>query len=307
MNRALCAIAGTVMALVPLVAEASPSPSPTLDTVLAAAPTKDYVEADATAAGVLEGPFDAAHYAAGNASKQAEIQATLEHDGFVGGYGRTWVQRAAQHVLVEAVIAFKGGDGAKKWLAASELADKADANYQRPVSITGIDSYYGAHFYYTSSKAYGDGFAFVKGNDFFFVIAVSAKDDTGPIAMTQTTAQYNAAPSETIPSSQWPENAAASVSRNVGIFLIPIIVIVLLIALVAYFVMRSRRAVPSMVPAAVPAMGTPAVIQMSPDGRFWWDGQGWKDTEQEIPPNAQRSGDGQSWWDGRGWRPIPRT
>jgi hypothetical protein len=308
MKRVLYAVAGAVLAILPVVAAAAPSPSPTLDRVLAAAPTSDYVEADATASGVIEGPFDAHHYAATSTTNAAQIQVTLERDGFVGGYGRTWIQRASQHVLVEAVIAFTGGDGAKKWLAASELADKADPNYQHPVSITGIDSYYGAHFYYTSSKAYGDGFAFVKGNDFFFIIAVSAKNDTAPIATTQTTAQYNFAPSDTIPSSQWPENASRSVTFNVGFLIVPIIVVILLIALVALVVMRrSRRAAPAMVQAAAPAMGAPAVIQMSPDGRFWWDGQGWKDTEQQIPPNVQRSGDGQSWWDGRGWRPVPRA
>jgi hypothetical protein len=302
-------MAGAVLALLPLAAAASPSLSPTLDKALANAPTSDYVEANATASGVIEGPFDAAHYAATSSAKATQIQATLQHDGFVAGYGRTWIQRASQHVLVEAVLAFNGGDGAKKWLAASEVADKADTNYQHAVSITGINSYYGAHFYYTSSKAYGDGFAFVKGNDYFFVIAVSAKNDTGPIATTQTTAQYNFAPSETIPSSQWPENASHPASNLVGFLVVPIIVLAVLIVVVAFVVRRSRRATPSIAPAAVPAMAAPApaVIQMSADGRFWWDGQGWKDTEQAIPPNAQRSGDGQSWWDGRGWRPLPRT
>jgi hypothetical protein len=103
----------------------------------------------------------------------------------------------------------------------------------------------------------------------------------------------------------WPENASHG-SSNVALFIVPIVIAFVLIALAAFLVMR-RRATPAMVPAAVPGMGTPTAIQMSPDGKYWWDGQGWKDTEQQIPTGAQLSGDGQSWWDGRGWRAVPRT
>jgi hypothetical protein len=84
--------------------------------------------------------------------------------------------------------------------------------------------------------------------------------------------------------------------------------IVGLAVIVVVAIMRRRRQLPvaAAIPTATSAMATPANIQMSADGRFWWDGQGWKDTEVEVPPNVQRSADGGQWWDGRGWRPVPR-
>jgi hypothetical protein len=199
------------------------------------------------------------------------------------------------------VIAFTGRDGADKWLRSSELADKSDSNYQHSLSIAGIDAYYGVHFMYASNQSYGDAFAFVKGNDFFIVIAVSPKDDLGSIAANQTMAQYTAAPDATIPQSQWPQSSSSTVALNVGSFLGGGIVLVLLAGVVLFVVgvvRRSRRQTSFAV--AVPAAG----VQMSPDGRYWWDGQSWRDAQVEVPPSAQRSADGHFWWDGRQWRPL---
>jgi hypothetical protein len=46
-------------------------------------------------------------------------------------------------------------------------------------------------------------------------------------------------------------------------------------------------------------------VTLSPDGRFWWDGSTWHDTETSVPPYARRSPDGYYWWDGAQWRVIP--
>src|SRR5436305_271579 len=88
--------------------------------------------------------------------------------GFVDGYGKEWTSATARRALIEAVMAFNGGSGAKKALTALEATDKADTNYKHSDTITGIDPYYGAHF--TSSGAFEDEFVFVKGNDLFLVI-----------------------------------------------------------------------------------------------------------------------------------------
>jgi len=43
---------------------------------------------------------------------------------------------------------------------------------------------------------------------------------------------------------------------------------------------------------------------ISPDGRYWWDGIAWRDTDASVPPFATRSDDGQFWWDGTRWRAL---
>jgi hypothetical protein len=226
-----------------------------------------------------------------------EIQQTLERDGFVDGYARTWTQKAARHVLIEYVMAFGGSDGAKRWLKSAEVADKADPNYLHALTLTGIDTYYGAHFFYASSKAYGDGFAFVKGNDFFTLIFVSAADDLGTAAADQAKLQFTSAPAFTIqPAQQTPaESAAFDAGKLFGdaVFVALIIGVILF----AFAMIRRSRRRPAVAGSAV---------QLSADGRYWWDGQAWKDSEQEVPATAQRSADGQLWWDGRTWRPVPK-
>jgi len=305
--RLILSIACAAFAVLPAVALAAPSPSPGLSGILAPPPTADYVEANATVPGVVEGQFDAKTFASRSGhGNVAAIQQTLELDGFLDGYGRTWVQKVSRRVLVEFVMAFTGGDGANKWLSGSELADKADPNYQHSISVTGIDSYYGARFFYSSSHAYEDAYVFVKGNDFFVVAALSANDDLGNIAADQTKVQYSAAPDATIPQSQWPQSSSSTAAYNFGSFLGGAIVLALLagvVLLVVGLVRRSRRqtGLAGALPAAMPGAG----VQMSPDGRYWWDGQSWRDAQVEVPPTAQRSPDGRSWWDGRQWRPVP--
>jgi len=290
--------AACALALQPLGALASPAPSPPLSGILAPAPSADFVESDPTVPGVFEGPFDAKAFVAKvGSANAAAIQSTLERDGFVDGYGRTWIQKVSRHVLLEYVMAFGDRAGAKKWLASAQLADKSDPNYQHAISLTGIDAYYGAHFFYTSSKAYGDGFAFVKGNDFFTLIFVSAKDDLGNAAADQTKVQFDIAPAFTIPPSQ--SAPRDSVAYNAGRLIVPVILLALLIGIVGFvvgMVQRSQRR------PAIAAGG----LQLSADGRYWWDGQAWKDSELEVPAAAQRSADGQQWWDGRIWRPVPQ-
>ncbi len=289
----------------PALAIASPSPSPALSGVLAPAPTSDYVEAGSSVPGSFEGAFDPKTFVTNTGAKNADaVQTTLQRDGFVDGYWRTWVQRTTRHVLVEIVIAFNGRDGADRWLRSSELADKSDSNYQHSLSITRIDAYYGAHFLYASNQSYGDAFAFVKGNDYFVVVAVSPKDDLGSTAANQTMAQYRSAPDAAIPQSDWPQTNSASIAYNAGALVGQVLIYAVIagvVLAVAGLVIRSRRRNF----AGVAMQATPArAVQMSPDGGYWWDGQGWRDAAHEAPPFAQRSPDGRFWWDGRRWRPV---
>jgi hypothetical protein len=314
MNR-LVALLIASLALLPAAAFATPSPSPALSGILAPPPKSDYVEAGATNSTLLEGQFDAKTFVTKTQAPNAvEAEQTLTHDGFVDGYWRTWVQSGTQHVLIEVAIAFTGNEGAKRWLGASELAAKSDNSYQKSLSVTGIDSYFGAHYLYAVNHSVGEEFAFVKGNDYFDLVFVSGKDDLGTSAATQATAQYKSAPDFTIPKSQWPETTKSSTAYQVGFFLGPVILLALIagvILLVVGLVLRSRRrrpafvgAVPGAMAGAVPGATPAAAVQMSPDGAFWWDGQTWRDAQHEVPPMAQRSPDGAFWWDGQKWRAV---
>ena len=319
----LVALLIVAVALVPAAALATPSPSPALSTILAPPRTTDFTEAGASNSTLLEGQFDAKVFVTKTRAPNAdEVQQTLARDGFIDGYWRTWVQQGTQHVMVEIVMAFTGGDGAKRWLGASELADKGDTSYTKSLSITGIDTYYGARFVYAINHSIGEEFAFVKGNDYFGVIFVSPKDDLGTSTAAQATAQYGAAPDATIPKSQWPESATSSTAYKAGALFVPIIFFVLIagvILLVAGLVIRSRRraalagaaagampvAMYAATPGAMQAAAAPAgPLQMSPDGAYWWDGQAWRDAQREVPPMAQRSPDGAFWWDGQKWRAV---
>ncbi|HEY1456503.1 MAG TPA: hypothetical protein VGG31_08385 [Candidatus Dormibacteraeota bacterium] len=316
MKRLLYAFAA-LAALLPLSASAAsptpPTPSPSLDTILVAAPS-GFTELTSSP---FHGQFTAHDYATNvGAAKAAEMESTLNSDGFVDGYGKTYIQQSAGHALIQAVIAFTGGKGAHDWLTQAEAGDKADTTYKHSDTISGIDSYYGVHFADASNNTTGDGFSFVKGNDVFLIDAVSQKDDVLTLATSQTMAQFNKAPSETIPSSKWPENknpvssAASSLGGVIGDVLIGIVVLGVL-AVLGGLIARSRRRTPALagygqMPMAAAASAAPAGVQMSEDGRFWWDGQSWKDAEHEAPPSAQRSSDGSLWWDGTNWRPVPQ-
>jgi hypothetical protein len=294
MSRLLSLLAGIVMALVPVTAHASPSPSPTLDGLFAPAPS-GFVESTDSVVDET-GPLDAATYAATFKGTQADVEKDLATVGFVAGYGRTWYNNPAQQFMVQEVIAFAGGRGAKGWLASTAVGARDDADYVRPDPITGIDPANGFHFHDSALKhPFGDEFDFVKGNDYFYVFIASVNDDGAALAAAQTTAQYVFAPPYTIPPSEWPEtvsNSNAVTGRVVWLVLI-------VVSALAGLVIRSRRQ------RAAPAPAIGATLHLSPDGRYWWDGREWKDISQWVPPNVQRSADGAWWWDGSRWRPVP--
>jgi len=191
-------------ALLPAVPASASSQSLALDSILAPPPTSDYVEMLPTQQGVLEGPFDAAGYAAiGGQAAAAKTINTLKDDGFISGYGRAWVQQAQHRVMVEIVVAFSGGRGAQAWLMQSLQADQADPTYQHALTLEGIDTYYGARLS-DLSRYFADAFLFVKGNDGFLVSTISDSDSLGDSAAVQTHVQYAKAPAYTIPPSGWP-------------------------------------------------------------------------------------------------------
>ncbi len=306
-------------ALLPLSAAAAPSPSPTLDQILAPPPSGF----NAVKEGTLNGRFTAHELGTTYSTGAAEAENTAIHDGFVDGYAMTWLQPSTGRTGIEFVVAFEGGRGARSFLSYDQASALSDPKYQHSDSIAGIDPYYGVHLF-DPSGAVLDGFTFVKGNDMFGVAFVSSKDDVLNLATSQAGTEYAAAPSETIPPAQWPENAIASPSpsplANVGSFAGEALFVVLILGvagLVVGIAMRSRRSTAAPAPsgatpvpahvalAPLPVLTAGAPVQLSPDRNMWWDGQAWRDTFLEAPPFAQRSANGRLWWDGSNWRPVP--
>ena len=321
MGRLVVFVGVCVLALQPALALAAPTPSPSLDGVLAAPPAADFKELPSTTEGIFAGAFDAKGYVTISGTPDPDNdQKTMEHDGFLSGFGKTWLQSSKNHVMVEAVLAFTGADGASKWMRQAEAADKALPSYKSALTLNGVGGYYGAHLFDSTSGLYSDGFVLVKGNDAFLIVFASRKDDLADTAPTQAKKQFDGAPESTIPKSQWPESKVSGFLSDpgtlVGHVLFGILVVGGIGALI-FVIARSRRR-PTLQPVAagggyVPpaAVATPAVptstIQMSDDRRSWWDGMSWRDAEREVPPAAQRSTDGQFWWDGQAWRPTHTT
>lgn len=185
------------------VVSASAAPNLSLNRILAEPPTSDFQELDPSTPGIIDGAFDARGFAAVGGANSDSIVKTLNGDGFVAGYGRAWAQASQHHILLEIIVAFSGGKGAWQWLLQSENADLADPTYQHPISIDGIDKYYGARMS-DSASYFADAFVFVKGNDGFLVSTISDTDNLGNSAAAQARVQYDRAPAYTIPPSGWP-------------------------------------------------------------------------------------------------------
>jgi hypothetical protein len=289
----------TILVFAPSAGAASPSPSPSLGTVLVA-PGGQYAEIPS---GQGDGPIaTAADYAGTDTQTLSELQ----RDGFVQGYVRTWIDQGQKHLVVEEVIAFGGHRDAGKWLKSIKDASSSQ-HLVHPLTADGVDSYFGGHYADPTQPVYSDLGIFLKGNDFFFVGAQSATDDLGNIATLQAKRQFDAAPAYSISPNQWPENTV-HLPFSVSGTTLPLVIgggAVLLLAVLAVIavmvVLLTRRRAPALATAAPIAAGP----QMSVDGRYWWDGQAWRDTSREAPPDALRSADGYYWWDSRTWRPVP--
>jgi len=209
--------------ILPATVAAAPNPKPGLSEILAEPPGGSYMEVQPNTPGLLQGEFSAADYAASGGDFGTTIQ-TLHNDGFIGGFGRAWVQTAPNRVLVEIAVAFTGGAGAKKWLKQSQLADLADPTFQHTISVDGIANYYGARMS-DSNSYFADAFLFVKGNDGFLVSTISGADDLGDSAAIQTRIQYLRAPAYTIPPDGWPGARPALFSMANAIAYAPLITV----------------------------------------------------------------------------------
>src|SRR2546430_4989730 len=126
--RTLTLVAAVALATSPLsgAAASTPSPSPSLDKVLAPPPGSDFTE---LTTGVLHGEFTAHDWATTNASGSdaTETEKTLTKAGFVDGDGKTRAQASAGHAMIQAGMGFTRGAGAPE-AAAPPAPPRTPAN-----------------------------------------------------------------------------------------------------------------------------------------------------------------------------------
>lgn len=296
MKRALNALLGACLALVPAVVEADTNLQPPLDRVLAVPPA-GYVALNLQ--GYPHGFVGLADFASlFGPDAVADASQNLQQDGFIGGYSLQWADASVPHALIEYVIAFSGGKGATNWLAYAKAADLKDPTYKHADTIPGLgQDWYGEHN--VSSDGYtGDAFLFAKGNDVFAVGFISRHDDVLTAAVDQARSQYVFAPDYTLPPAQWPENATAPPETFPLSGVLTVALVVAALAALggfAYYRVAAGRPRPA-----------PVSLQITSDGNFWFDGTNWIESSTAAPPFAPRSPDGAAWWDGATWRPVPR-
>lgn len=226
----------------------------------------DYVD-DNDPAIPLRGQFNIDTYLSWvNAPNAASEGSRLQHLGFVAGFGHVWMQKTSSHLLLEAVIAFSGASGARQWMSRSESLDKTDATYAHAIAIDGLGAYYAWHGADPSAPEYADYVSFVKGNDFFIVIADSTFDDLGDTASVQSKSQFDSAPAYTVPPAQWPENSRRSFLSYPGALLAGFALLGVLAFLAVVVI--------GVVIWAYRPRSSPVVL--SPDGYYWWDGSAWR-------------------------------
>ena len=305
-NRFLGGVAVASVFLAPLAAAATPTPSPALDTVLVAPADPGFAD-DPNALAFPEGIFTAPQWAAVAGTNAPQVEDQLHCDGFITGYARAWLDKANNHIVTQAVVAFSGGKGAGNLLTYLAGNVTNTQYFSHAISVSGIDSAGGAHFANPAGPVYADQIWFTKGNDYFYLAVLSPKDDMGDLAPTQAKRQFDVAPAYTIPPAQWPENTSTSgfswsgALGSVAWIALAVAAVVIAVVIAAVFLLSRQRPAPA---AAYASMSW--TVQMSADGNYWWDGAAWRDASRDVPPSAQRSGDGYYWWDGRAWRLVPK-
>ena len=240
------------MSLFPIAgaAAASPKPSPSLDVLLAYPPSADFV-ADTESTGTPIGAFDLGTYVEFlQPADPPATKRTLHDDGFVAGYGKSWTSQASNVGLVELVVAFSGGRGARGWLEAAAADARSSEFFKSTIVVDGIGPYYGVRYANPSAPSFADVVSFVKGNDYFVVGLVSEADNIGDATITQSKHQYDFAAANSIRESDWPENARAPFGLQPGRLALTVLVAGLAMAAavgvaVAFVVVVSARRRPA--------------------------------------------------------------
>ena len=275
----------------PEVAAASP---PDLANVLIDPPSADFQAVPNGGSGKF-GPQDADAIAS-NSTDGAAAKQRLTKDQFTRGYEKGWVQQSTGLVLVEGAYEFKLNSGARDYFSASKSGDSSNSDFKGFFDTPGLSPAYGAHF--KSSDGFpSDAVVFVKGNLNLVVVMGNRSGVDSSRVLVQAKAQFSSAPANTLPQPGASSSASGVNPLALGMFTGAVLVVAVLASVVALFL--RRRTPGQAAAAAVPP------LTLSGDGRYWWDGGGWHDTENSVPPGVQRSPDGAYWYDGSRWRLVP--
>ncbi len=278
----------------PQVAAASP---PDLAGVLIDPPSADFQAVPNGGSGNF-GPQDADAIAS-NSSDGAAAKQRLTKDQFTRGYEKGWFQQSTGLVLVEGAYEFKLNGGARDYFGASKTGDSTNSDFKGFFDTPGLSPAYGAHF--KSSDGFpSDAVVFVKGNLNLVVVMGNRNGVDSSRVLAQAKAQYSFAPANTLPQPGASNSGSASALNPLvlGIFTGAVLVVAVVAGMIAILV-RRRSSAPAQAAAPPP-------LTLSGDGRHWWDGGSWHDTETSVPPGVQRSPDGAYWYDGTRWRLVPR-
>jgi hypothetical protein len=216
--------------------------------------------------------------------------------GFSDAYQRSWSQTGQG--MLDRLERYSSVFWAAFRFGESEGAAKKNKSHVSYGAVAGFGS--GAYEVTDPPDSLGyqiDTFVFVSG-DYMAVIAMGAKNavpDHG-VLMDQANRQLALIPVPTGELNSIGNGAMATVGIFAGVIAL-ITVVALVIVLIV--LLRRRRPMQPLVATA------PGLLNLSPDRRYWWDGQSWQDTAARVPPGASMAPDGGQWWDGVAWRPVP--
>lgn len=209
--------------------------------------------------------------------------------GFVDAYEKAWGQEPEQG-LVDRLERFSSVFWAAFRLSDSRTAAKENSKHASYQDLRGI----GTSAYEVTDPVDADGFlsdtiVLTKG-DYVAVIAMAAKTTPNHDTLLDQARRQAALIPE--PVGEYNAIGQGIFSTVVIVAIVAGVITLAVCAIVLIVVLRRRRP-------------RPAALKLSPDRRYWWDGQAWQDTALRMPPGVAVSPDGSQWWDGAQWRPRP--